>query len=307
MSYAIEVKNVTKEFGAKTVLNQVSMQVKKGSIFGFLGRNGAGKSTLVNIMTGISFATKGSVHLLGEPLPLSSAVQRKIGVMPDYSMFYEDMTALQHLRYFAKLLKFEQPNAYYMNLLKQVGLEDAAHVKTKKFSFGMKKKLGIAQALVNAPELIFLDEPTSGVDADSILGIHEIIRNLAKKGTTVFLTSHNLDEVEKLCDEVAIMENGVVRSQGTLEELRTRFQPTLEVTMKHAQASKDSKAILSKLIANHGEILDSSPEHFTFTLQDDTMIPVITRAFAQMKIDVYRIEVNEPSLEEIFLDVASSQ
>ena len=103
------------------------------------------------------------------------------------------------------------------------------------------------------------------------------------------------------------MENGVVRSQGTLEELRTRFQPTLEVTMKHAQASKDSKAILTKLIENHGEVLESSPEHVTFTLQDDTMIPVITRAFAQMKIDVYRIEVNEPSLEEIFLDVASSQ
>ncbi|CAM5517571.1 hypothetical protein BSAF29S_00995 [Bacillus safensis subsp. safensis] len=165
------------------------------------------------------------------------------------------MTALDHLKYFSKILKLDLKEKDLIDLLDKVELKDAAKLKAKNFSFGMKKKLGIAQALLNKPDLIFLDN--SGVDANSVLNIHSIIKEIAKKGTTVFLTSHNLDEVEKLCDEVAIMNKGVIQIKGSMDDLRKAYKKNLTVYMKHSAASKtqiESLTLDLKHLAKKSEI-----------------------------------------------------
>lgn len=304
--YALKTTNLTKRYGNKIVVDKMNLTIEKGTIFGFLGKNGAGKSTFINMVTGIIEPTEGFFEVLGYKKDQQKAIWGKIGVLPDYSTFYENMTALDHLKYFSKILKLDLKEKDLIDLLDKVELKDAAKLKAKNFSFGMKKKLGIAQALLNKPDLIFLDEPTSGVDANSVLNIHSIIKEIAKKGTTVFLTSHNLDEVEKLCDEVAIMNKGVIQIKGSMDELRTAYKKNLTVYMKHSAASKtqiESLTLDLKDLAKKSEINELSSQ---IIIEDESSIPKINKLFISKRVDVFRIEVDEPSLEEIFLNIGDN-
>ncbi|WAT81009.1 ATP-binding cassette domain-containing protein [Bacillus safensis] len=304
--YALKTTNLTKRYGSKIVVDKMNLTIDKGTIFGFLGKNGAGKSTFINMVTGIIEPTEGFFEVLGYKKDQQKAIWGKIGVLPDYSTFYENMTALDHLKYFNKILKLDLKEKDLINLLDKVELKDAAKLKTKNFSFGMKKKLGIAQALLNKPDLIFLDEPTSGVDANSVLNIHSIIKEIAKKGTTVFLTSHNLDEVEKLCDEVAIMNKGVIQIKGSMDDLRKSYKKNLTVYMKHSAASKtqiESLTLDLKDLAKKSDINELSSQ---IIIEDESSIPIINKLFISKSVDVFRIEVDEPSLEEIFLNIGDN-
>lgn len=304
--YALKTTNLTKRYGNKIVVDKMNLTIDKGTIFGFLGKNGAGKSTFINMVTGIIEPTEGFFEVLGYKKDQQKAIWGKIGVLPDYSTFYENMTALDHLKYFSKILKLDLKEKDLIDLLDKVELKDAAKLKAKNFSFGMKKKLGIAQALLNKPDLIFLDEPTSGVDANSVLNIHSIIKEIAKKGTTVFLTSHNLDEVEKLCDEVAIMNKGVIQIKGSMDELRKAYKKNLTVYMKHSAASKtqiESLTLDLKDFAKKSEVNELSSQ---IIIEDESSIPIINKLFISKSVDVFRIEVDEPSLEEIFLNIGDN-
>ncbi|UYO35875.1 ABC transporter ATP-binding protein [Bacillus zhangzhouensis] len=304
--YALKTTNLTKRYGSKIVVDKMNLTIDKGTIFGFLGKNGAGKSTFINMVTGIIEPTEGFFEVLGHKKDQQKAIWSKIGVLPDYSTFYENMTALDHLKYFSKILKLDLKEKDLIDLLDKVELKDAAKLKAKNFSFGMKKKLGIAQALLNKPDLIFLDEPTSGVDANSVLNIHSIIKEIAKKGTTVFLTSHNLDEVEKLCDEVAIMNKGVIQIKGSMDDLRKAYKKNLTVYMKHSAASKtqiESLTLDLKDLAKKSEINELSSQ---IIIEDESSIPIINKLFISKSVDVFRIEVDEPSLEEIFLNIGDN-
>lgn len=304
--YALKTTNLTKRYGNKIVVDKMNLTIDKGTIFGFLGKNGAGKSTFINMVTGIIEPTEGFFEVLGYKKDQQKAIWGKTGVLPDYSTFYENMTALDHLKYFSKILKLDLKEKDLIDLLDKVELKDAAKLKAKNFSFGMKKKLGIAQALLNKPDLIFLDEPTSGVDANSVLNIHSIIKEIAKKGTTVFLTSHNLDEVEKLCDEVAIMNKGVIQIKGSMDELRKAYKKNLTVYMKHSAASKtqiESLTLDLKDFAKKSEVNELSSQ---IIIEDESSIPIINKLFISKSVDVFRIEVDEPSLEEIFLNIGDN-
>ncbi|AKC64670.1 ABC transporter ATP-binding protein [Bacillus altitudinis] len=304
--YALKTTNLTKRYGNKIVVDKMNLSIDKGTIFGFLGKNGAGKSTFINMITGIIEPTEGLYEVLGYKKNQQKSIWGKIGVLPDYSTFYENMTALDHLKYFSQILKLDLKQEDLIELLDKVELKDAAKLKTKNFSFGMKKKLGIAQALLNKPDLIFLDEPTSGVDANSVLNIHSIIKEIATNGTTVFLTSHNLDEVEKLCDEVAIMNKGVIQIKGSMKELRTAYKKNMTVYIKHSVASIaqiDSLKVDLKSLSIKNEISELSSQ---ITIEDESSIPLINKLFISKNIDVFRIEVDEPSLEEIFLNIGDN-
>jgi len=307
--YAIETFNLTKKYGEKVVVNNVSLKVKQGSIFGFLGKNGAGKSTLINMITGLCIPTSGSFSLnfSDDTGVHNKKNQIPVGVMPDYSSFYDDLTALDHLQYFSKILNLKESQQDLLSLLQRVGLDEAKHLKVKKFSFGMKKKLGIAQTLLNNPKVIFLDEPTSGVDANSVLTIHDLIKDISKQGTTIFLTSHNLDEVEKLCDEICIMDKGKIQIQGSIEKLKKQSQKNITVTIKFGNTTnQDQKALQSKLNSLVSEISWKERE-VSFIVSEELTIPSINRLFTEMNIDVFRILVNEPSLEEIFLKTGNRE
>ncbi|AKU31027.1 ATP-binding cassette domain-containing protein [Bacillus altitudinis] len=304
--YALKTTNLTKRYGNKIVVDKMNLSIDKGTIFGFLGKNGAGKSTFINMITGIIEPTEGLYEVLGYKKNQQKSIWGKIGVLPDYSTFYENMTALDHLKYFSQILKLDLKQKDLIELLDKVELKDAAKLKTKNFSFGMKKKLGIAQALLNKPDLIFLDEPTSGVDANSVLNIHSIIKEIATNGTTVFLTSHNLDEVEKLCDEVAIMNKGVIQIKGSMKELRTAYKKNMTVYIKHSVASIaqiESLTVDLKSLSIKSEISELSSQ---ITIEDESSIPLINKLFISKNIDVFRIEVDEPSLEEIFLNIGDN-
>ncbi|MFL0474898.1 ATP-binding cassette domain-containing protein [Priestia sp. 179-F W1.4 NHS] len=298
--YAIETSKLTKKYGSKTIVNSINLQVPQGEIYGFLGRNGAGKSTFINMLTGVSFPSAGEFTLLGQS-DIDLGLQKKIGVLPDYATFYDEMTALNHLRYFLKINGHRFSKEHCSNVLKKVGLEGHDHQKVGKFSFGMKKKLGIAQAIVTDPDLIFLDEPTSGVDIESALHIHELIRELQNQGKTIFMTSHNLNEVEKICTRVAIMKNGVILVEGTMEELRFQYQAKKTVMIKHDPYPSSHKEYIQQFFRT---VSPDVEYHHTYTkvmLQKERNIPLIIRELIQCGIDIYQIHVEEPSLEEIFL------
>ena len=160
------------------------------------------------------------------------------------------MTGKEHIKYFCNILKYDVSQSEIEDLFKSIGLENGLNLKVKKYSFGMKKKLGIIQAVVNKPKLLFLDEPTSGVDANSILSIHQLIKNIAQSGTTIFLTSHNLDEIQKLCDEMAIMSQGNIEVQGNLAQLRETYEESLSLKIEHMALNEDQMNLLKERL-NH--------------------------------------------------------
>lgn len=298
---AIEVKNLRKSYGGTAVIQGVDLTVKQGEILGFLGRNGAGKSTFINILTGIIRPTGGSFSILG-CRGLSDQVKKRIGVMPDYSTLYSSMTALEHLQYFSELSGKKKSTNQCLRVLALVGLEGDARKKAGKFSFGMKKKLGIAAAMIHNPELLFLDEPTSGLDAESVLHIQQLIQDLHKQGKTIFMTSHNLHEVEKLCHRIAIMKEGRIVKAGTMEQLRAHCRSTITVSLKHLPVPKTQTAMLYDWLEGFGTEVEAQETSTRVTIDAEEKIAQVIRAFNQCKVDILRVEVNEPTLEEIFLE-----
>ena len=203
----IETHNLTKRFGNKTILNDLNFVVEEGDFFGLIGQNGAGKTTLINTLLGLYHVSGGTFEILGYKKKMLDNVKKELGIMPDVSNLYEDMNAAEFLKYMACLKGIKISKNEVGILLERVGL-NVGNIKIKNYSFGMKKKICIAQALLGNPRLIFLDEPTSGVDPESILKIQDLFKDLNKEGSSIFITSHNLQEIEKLCNKVAILKNG---------------------------------------------------------------------------------------------------
>jgi ABC-2 type transport system ATP-binding protein len=298
---AIETKQLKKSYGSVPIVKGIDLIVEQGEIFGFLGRNGAGKSTFINMLTGIIQPSSGTYSLLDVKGP-NDQVKKRIGVMPDYSTLYGSLTAVEHLKFLSALSGKPVTKVRCMEVLQLVGLESHAHKKAAKFSFGMKKKLGIAQAIIHDPELIFLDEPTSGLDAESAIHIQKLIVKLHKKGKTIFMTSHNLDEVEKICTRIAIMKEGQIVKIGTMYELRAFYRSTITVKLKHSPVPKSEQVKLQQWLESVGTDIELKDSYITINIDDEKKIADMIRAFNQCKVDVYRVEVEEPSLEEIFLD-----
>jgi ABC-2 type transport system ATP-binding protein len=296
----IETINLSKKYGTKTVVNNVNLHVKKGEIFGFLGRNGAGKSTFINMITGIVKPSSGNSKLLNE-ISLKS-IHPRIGVLPDYSSFYDSLTALGHLKYYASINRYKLSTQEGKAVLARLGLLEHANKKVGKFSFGMKKKLGIAQAIVHDPELIFLDEPTSGVDAESSISIRQLIIELQQKGKTIFMTSHNLDEVEKICNRLAIMKDGAIIHAGTLEEIRAHYSSFIQIEMKHTPLPNHLQPTIHEFLGGIGKDIQTNENKTTLSVEKEANIPLIVKEFTKNEIDIYKLHVHAPSLENIFLD-----
>ncbi|WP_064202307.1 ABC transporter ATP-binding protein [Brevibacillus brevis] len=296
----IETIQLNKRFGNRTVVNDVSLTVHSGEIFGFLGRNGAGKSTFINMLTGILIPTAGTIRMFGEEAH-TEGWKKRIGVLPDYSTFYDHLSPAEHLHYFARVKGVTLTKEDCMRILTAVELEEHASRKAKTFSFGMKKKLGIAQALVGDPELIFLDEPTSGVDVESALHIQNLLRKLHQQGKTIFMTSHNLNEVEKICTRIAIMKSGKIRSLGTLDELQAAHQAWRSVNVRHSAFITEDSVNLRTFIESLGCNTIWEDGRLSIQVDDDQKVATLVRALVQARVDIYGVNVEVPSLERIFM------
>lgn len=302
MMIVIDTNNLSKSFKNQNVVRSITLQVKKGEIFGFLGRNGAGKTTFINLLTGIMIPTSGEFNLLNHKGNLDDIKQR-IGVLPDYSSFYDNLSAKEHLKYFSKLSGEKLSNTKISETLELVGLKEHQNKKVGKFSFGMKKKLGIAQAIVHDPELIFLDEPTSGIDAEAVIQIQMLIKELNRLGKTIFMTSHNLDEVEKICTNIAIMKEGEIFTQGSMEELRKAYQSTLTVRIKLSPTlSAENKLKIETILSQDIYKYEWDNNYLVTEVVTEEDIPVLLNLLMSIGISIYAVNIIEPSLEEIFLE-----
>ncbi len=294
---AIQTDNLTKIYEDREVVNHINLNVREGTIFGFLGHNGAGKSTFINMLTGLCQPSDGT-------FTLNVDSKREIGVLPDYSSFYNHMTGKEHIKYFCNILKYDVSQSEIEDLFKSIGLENGLNLKVKKYSFGMKKKLGIIQAVVNKPTLLFLDEPTAGVDANSILSIHQLIKNIAQSGTTIFLTSHNLDEIQKLCDEMAIMSQGNIEVQGNLAQLRETYEESLSLKIEHMALNEDQMNLLKERLNHLNQEIKDIDINSGFTnlkIKEKNTIPSIVKLYVTLDIDIFKVDLEELSLEDIFL------
>jgi ABC-2 type transport system ATP-binding protein len=219
----IEAEGLTKRYGTQIAVNNLTLQIKEGEVFGFLGPNGAGKTTTLLMFLGLTEPTSGKVRVIGfdstrEPL----RVKEKVGYLPENVGFYDDMDARQNLRFIARLNRIpDKVSAKKIDeLLQQVGLLEEARKKVGTYSKGMRQRLGIAEVLIKEPKLIFLDEPTIGLDPDGTNRMLDLIHSLSReKNITVFLSSHLLDQVQRICDRVGIMIKGNLVAIGPIQEL----------------------------------------------------------------------------------------
>lgn len=219
----IQTKELTKKYGEQTVVNQVNLHVKKGRIYGLLGRNGAGKTTIMKMMLGLTAATSGSIELFGSPLwGNEKTIYPRIGAMIEHPGFYPNLTGTENLEIFAKL-RGTASNHAVKHALELVGLPYKDKKTFGKYSLGMKQRLGIANAILHDPELLILDEPTNGLDPIGIAEMRNFMENLStQQGKTILISSHILSEIALLADDVGILDQGVLLEESSMEELKKR-------------------------------------------------------------------------------------
>lgn len=299
---ALIVNQLSKEYKTKKAVDDISFSLETGEVFALLGRNGAGKSTTINMLSGILTPTSGTIEILNTPYRHMNKIKQRIGVLPDNSNYYNEMTAIQHMKFFAQVKGVSARKDSLVDLLESVGLGEDLGRKVGQFSLGMRKKLGIAQALIGSPELIFLDEPTSTLDVESALQIRQLISTLASQGITIFMTSHNLEEIERICDRVAILNHGKIEKMGTLEQLREAHTRSINITIKYQASDQSQESLwLDRLQQMAGAVQCKTP-YVEIELDEEEVIPEIVQTAVECKIRIYSIERERVSLENIFLD-----
>ena len=218
----IRVENVSKSFGSKKALHQISFEIKEDEIFGFLGPSGSGKTTMINVLTGQLTADQGNTILLGKnSQDLTSNDLEQIGIVSDGSGFYEKMSLYKNLLIYAKLYGLKSDRV--VQVLQQVGLADAKDTIAEKLSTGMKQRMFLARALLNAPKILFLDEPTSGLDPTTSKMIHTLLQELKRAGTTIFLTTHDMHEATLLCDRLSLLNKGNLIEYGSPQDIIQKY------------------------------------------------------------------------------------
>ena len=270
----IVVKNVTKKFGQKVALEEISFEVKKGEIFGFLGPSGSGKTTMIKILTGQLNADKGQTELLGKVSEkLTPADLEQIGLVSDTSGFYEKLSLYKNLQAYAKL--YGKPNSRVDEVLKQVDLYDSKKLAAEKLSTGMKQRMFLARALINKPQVLFLDEPTSGLDPTTSKKIHELLLDLKESGTTIFLTTHDMNEATLLCDRLSLLNRGHLIEYGTPSSIIQKYNHEKKVQL---------------------------------TFADETQTEITFEELGQTDLaQVVAIHSCEPTLEEIFIQLTGEK
>jgi ABC-2 type transport system ATP-binding protein len=232
MDYALQVKNLSKVFGQQQALQQVTFHVKKGEIFGFLGPSGSGKTTTVKILTGQLLPTAGDVAILGKNASkMTRSDLGRIGILTDNSGLYERISVKDNLAFYAKL--YNAPAGRVEEVLQLVGLAEEKKKLVKKLSKGMKQRVLLARAVLHKPDVLFLDEPTSALDPGNVQKMHDLLRDLNREGTTIFLTTHNMEEAAQLCDRVAFLHEGKIREMDAPKQLQRKYaKNTIHLELK---------------------------------------------------------------------------
>ena len=313
MNHAIVVENLTKVYGRPgsglLAVDQINFEVQQGEIFGFLGPNGAGKTTTQRMLTTLLQPTKGRIFINGHDLAHDAyPAKRMIGLVPEESNVYTELTAWDNLMFTASLYRVprDQGAERAQQLLETFGLWEKRHVKTMNFSKGMRRRLSIGMAIIHKPALLFLDEPTPGLDAQSARAIQDLIRQLNAEGTTVFLTTHQIEEANQLCDRVAIINHGKIATIDTPERLKRTFQrvQSFEVSLEpDGQVHGQALTVLPG-VTNSVKVGD---KWRLYTEQPAALLPLIMDYAAAHKLQVVSLNTMVPSLEDVFLEITGGQ
>ena len=304
----IEIENLTKDYEVgfwkkKKVraLDGLNLSVERGEIFGFLGGNGAGKTTTIKLLMRLMFPTAGSAKILGRDIS-DVKMHARIGYLPENPYFYDYLTARELLNYFAELFGIEKTERKRRveDLLDKVGLEETSRGKQlRKFSKGMLQRVGLAQSLINEPEIVFLDEPMSGLDPVGRREIRELIADLREKGVTVFMSTHILSDIEALCDRVAILRKGKLAATGKLDELLAQSGETqsFEITLNGI-----SPEALAPVLQNLNPVsLVSTTSGTRIQIEEESQIESVLAASRNLGGKLVSIQPVRQSLEELFV------
>jgi ABC-2 type transport system ATP-binding protein len=301
--WAVETHGLMKRFGENIAVNDVELLVPRGTAFGYLGPNGAGKTTLIRVLLGLTHADAGTMSLLGHSVPRHRDIAlARVGAIVDEPRFHGHLTGRQNLRILAAA---REPAAMGRvdPALERVGILHRANDKVSKYSMGMRQRLGVAACLLGDPQLLILDEPMNGLDPGGMLEMRDMIKSLAAEGRTVMLSSHLLDEVERTCDAVAIVDHGKVIRQGPISQLLagSSFEVQIECSEPdRANALLGGTAFGAHVVPGPGGLAISLPEG---TERD--AIAEINRLLVEGGISVYRLQHIQASLEAWFLQVTS--
>ena len=300
---ALSVDHLSKRFGDRTAFEDVSFEVGRGEVFGFLGPNGAGKTTTVRTLATLIAPTSGSATVAGIPLTPRDGVdiRRRIAVMPESPGLYLRLSVVENLACFADLYEVDEPQDRITQALGAVNLVDRADDICGTLSKGLRQRVALARALLSDPELLFLDEPTSGLDPVAAREVHELIVGLRQRGVTIFLTTHRLEEAERLCDRVAIL-NTTLRMIGRPDELRDRlFAKTL--TVRTRVSLPEPSGVFAGLPAVDDWHQDGQATYVLAVSDSAVAAPVVTRALVAAGADVLSISESRHSLEEVYFEL----
>ncbi|REK64588.1 MAG: ABC transporter ATP-binding protein [Brevibacillus sp.] len=302
MKPAIEIHGLGKSYGSKTALKDISFTVREGSCFGLLGPNGAGKSTTMKILAGLLEFDAGGVKVLGEDIRRSGdRIKAKLGYVPQSITLYEKLNSLDNLTYFGEMygVRGGELKKRIREVLEQVGLADRAKDPIASFSGGMKRRINIAAALLHKPKLIIMDEPTVGIDPQSRNHIFEMIRSLKREGVTVLYSTHYMEEVEALCDRLAIIDHGSVIAQGELNEVLDRFgSQAVYLELAEGEQPPTLPGFDEPAAQGRGWLLE--------TAAPLDALACWASACKERSLNVKRLEVVRPSLETVFLTLTGT-
>ncbi|MHB1084007.1 MAG: ABC transporter ATP-binding protein [Thiobacillus sp.] len=293
----IVARDVHKHYGPIHAVDGLDLEIRAGELFGLIGHNGAGKSTLFKMMLGLIPATAGEIRIDGAQVTGSNfrSVRRTIGYLPENIVLYDNLTGLETLHFFSRLkgaLRAECGPA-----LERVGLAHAAKRRVREYSKGMRQRLGFAQALLGKPRILFLDEPTTGLDPEAIRSFYAVLRQLRSEGVTMVITSHILAEIQERVDRLAIMTSGKIQASGTVQDLREQMDLPLWFTVR--VAPEDFEAVRAALGHLPVGAVEAHDDHVTVQCQREVKMAVI-EALATLNGRVRDLSVREPSLEDVF-------
>lgn len=276
----IEVEHLSKKFKSESALKDLNFTVRSGEIFGFLGPSGSGKTTTIKILTGQLAQTSGRAMVLGKPVEqINESIYEQVGIVTDNSGVYERLTVYSNMKFFATILGVEKQRIDF--LLTRVGLFEHKDKMVSKLSKGMAQRLVLARSILHKPKVLFLDEPTSGLDPSTALAVHELLSELKAGGTAIFLTTHNMDEATKLCDHVALLNEGIIVEHGTPKALSLKYNQNKSY-----------------------QVLLKEEKEFTLPHSDETG-EKIKKWIANDEL--VTIHSNEPTLEKVFIELTGRE
>jgi ABC-2 type transport system ATP-binding protein len=303
MMNVLELKNLTKKFADFIAVDNISLSIAEGEIFGFLGANGAGKSTTINMIAGLLRINDGEIKILGKNIAKNSKFAKmNIGIVPQDLAIYEDLTAAENVRFFAGLygLRGAKLTERVDEALQFVGLSDKHKEYPKNFSGGMKRRLNIACAIAHRPKLIIMDEPTVGIDPQSRNYILQSVRKLNEMGCTIIYTSHYMEEVEEICTKIAIVDHGKVIAEGTKEQLIAIITNTKDVWIEVKTAEKINADLIKEITGVKSVQLEENFIKINSDIEVNNLNKIIQHLINH-NIEISSLEEKEPNLETVFL------